>query len=221
MCGRFTLTLEASEIQLEFGVDDVREEWAPRYNIAPSQEVAIIKNTEAGKLSWARWGLSPSWAKDPKVSQRMINARGETIQEKPSFRGAFLSRRCIVLADGFYEWKKGGKAQPYYFCLKDKKPFGFAGLWEIWQTNPEGMSLQTCTIITCEANELVSKVHERMPVILPREKIGEWLGANRPDLLKNLLVPYSADEMTTFAVSTLVNSPTNDSRECIKPIAVL
>ena len=221
MCGRFTLTLEASEIQLELGIGDVPENWHPRYNIAPSQDIAIIKNTEASKISWARWGLVPSWAKDIKMGQRLINARGETIQEKPSYRNAFKSRRCVVLADGFYEWKKGvknQKSQPFYFYLPGKKLFGLAGLWETWQSKSDETVLQTCTIITCEANELVSKVHERMPVIFTKEQIWKWLDEKDPALLQNLLIPYSSDEMMTFPVGSMVNNPSYDLVNCIQPI---
>jgi len=220
MCGRFTLTLEASEIQLELGIEELPESWHSRYNIAPSQDVAIVRNTETGKLSWARWGLIPPWAKDSRIGQRLINARSETLQEKPSFRNAFLKRRCIVLADGFFEWKKGQKAQPYYFHLRDRKLFGFAGLWETWRAKPDSTPLETCTIITCEANELVSRVHARMPVILTKGNIWRWLSEESPAMLKELLIPCPSGEMDAFAVSTVVNSPVNDTINCIQPIDV-
>ena len=221
MCGRFTLTLEASEVQLELGVRDIPDNWQSRYNIAPTQDVAAIMNSDISKVSWLRWGLIPSWAKDVKIGQRLINARSETIQEKPSFRSGFKSRRCIILADGFYEWQKGvknQKSQPYYFHLKDRKLFGFAGIWETWQSKPDEAVLQTCTIITCVANELVSKVHERMPVILREKNLWKWLSESNSDQLQDLLVPYPSNEMIAFPVSPIVNSPNYDKVNCIRPI---
>ncbi len=173
-------------------------------------------------ISQLKWGLVPSWSKEARTSQGLINARAETITEKPSFREAFKSRRCIIPASGFYEWQKQtkGAKQPFYFYLKEKDVFGFAGLWEEWLDKESGELLETCTIITTEANEVLKPVHERMPVILKPESYDEWLDAKVKDTddLQKLLVPYPAREMESHAVSTSVNIPDTNSEELIKPI---
>jgi len=191
----------------------------PRYNIAPTQSVIVVNDTGQRQLVQMRWGLIPSWAKDPAIGNRMINARAETLTVKPAFRVALRKRRCLILADGFYEWQKKEKIkQPMFIRLKSREPFGFAGLWEHWNS-PEGEEILTCTIITTEANELLKQVHERMPVILPREKEDEWLDPNaEPSRLLELLKPYPSDLMEFYEVSRLVNSPANDTPDCIVPV---
>jgi putative SOS response-associated peptidase YedK len=222
MCGRFTLTVDAESIQMNFPWLKVPEPIKPRYNIAPSQPVAVIANTNEKKLDFLIWGLIPSWAKDPKIGNRLINARGETLAEKPSFRAAYRRRRCLILTDGFYEWVKqpGQKTKsPFYVQLKSKQPFVFAGLWETW-FSPDGSELKTTTIITTEPNDLISRIHARMPVIIPEQAYNLWLESTEksPEELNHLLKPFPSDEMIQFPVSRVVNSPTNDSPECIEPL---
>ncbi len=191
------------------------------YNIAPSQPVAVVANDGKNTLDYYLWGLIPSWAKDPSIGSRMINARSETLSEKPSYRNAFRRRRCLVLADGFYEWKASPAKKskiPMYIQLKDGKPFALAGLWEDWQ-GPEGSRILSCTIITTQPNSFMKDIHDRMPVILPESAYAAWLDpveAN-PALLQPLLQPYPADAMRAYEVSTLVNSPGNELAACILP----
>jgi putative SOS response-associated peptidase YedK len=220
MCGRCTLTPSAAEIEARFGLP-VPAGYTPRYNIAPTQEIlALLDDSQGRRLEIFRWGLIPHWAKDAKIAQKLINARAETLFEKPSFRDAAKKRRCLVIADGFYEWRATvkGKKTPVYVRLKSKEPFGFAGLWERWNS-PEGQIIQTCTIVTTKPNELIKPIHNRMPVIVPRELEELWLDPSpRTDReLESILQPYTAEEMEFFEVSPLVNSPTNDGPECIKP----
>lgn len=219
MCGRFTLAADPSKIQEAFPFVSVPAETPQRYNIAPTQPVAVVPNDGKNRLDYFVWGLIPSWAKDPEIGNRMINARAETLAEKPAYRAAFRRRRCLVLADGFYEWKQvpGRKVkEPIYFRLKDGKPFAFAGLWEIWNST-DGSQVLSCAIITTEPNGLVEPVHNRMPAILPAESYAAWLDPEEqaPARLSGLLKPYPAGEMTAYPVSTVVNSPGNDSAECI------
>jgi putative SOS response-associated peptidase YedK len=221
MCGRFTLFTPWEQLELAFPFLEGDFEAPPRYNIAPSQQVAAVPNREEKRVSLFHWGLIPFWAKDPKIGNRMINARAETLAQKPSFRNAFRRRRCLVLADGFYEWRKvEGQRQkiPYLIRLKSGQPFAFAGLWESWRL-PGGGELLSCTVITTRPNELVAPIHNRMPVILPPEAYMSWLdpAERSPDELAPLLLPFPAAEMTAFAVSTLVNSPSNDLPACIAP----
>jgi len=220
MCGRFTLTLDLAEVQQAFDLSSPPPaEFAPRYNIAPSQAVAVIANGPSRKLEFFKWGLIPSWAKDPKVGNRMINARAETLNEKPSFRTALKKRRCLILADGFYEWKKEGKTKtPMYLQLKEGEPFAFAGLWETWKS-PEDEVIKSCTIITTGPNALVKKIHDRMPVILPAKAYDLWLSPDELPAEKALplLKPFAASQMKAVPVSPLVNNPAFDSRECIIP----
>lgn len=223
MCGRFTLTVDPAQIQAAFPWLEVPPGVTPRYNIAPTQPVAVVTNNGENRLDFFVWGLIPSWAKDPEIGSRMINARAETLAEKPSFRTAFRRRRCLVLADGFYEWRQepGAKAKtPMYIRMESGEPFAFAGLWESWNS-PDGSNILSCTIITTEPNALTAKIHNRMPVILPSEAIGEWLdpGERKPEELNRFLQPYPANEMIAFPVSRLVNSPQNESPECIAPLA--
>jgi len=219
MCGRFTLTVDPGQLQEAFPWVDIPENIAQRYNIAPSQPVGIVPNDGKNRLDFYNWGLIPFWAKDPKIGNRMINARSETLEEKPSFRGSFKYKRCLVLADGFYEWRKQpGKTSkvPYFIHLKDHSPFAFAGLWDAWHSD-DGSEVRSFTIITTEPNELIEQIHNRMPVILAQDSYQAWIkeGENDAQLLKSFLRPYPSDEMDAYPVSRAVNSPQNDSPECI------
>jgi putative SOS response-associated peptidase YedK len=221
MCGRFTLRTAPAELVEIFRL--LREpELAPRYNIAPTQKVAVVRPAEgaARELTLMHWGLIPSWSKDPKMGARLINARGETVADKPSFRSAFKRRRCLIPADGFYEWAQtdGNTKQPLLIGLKNGSPFAFAGLWEHWEG--EGRPVESCTIITTHANELLRPIHDRMPVILPEERYDAWLDSDNDgrERLQEFLVPFPADELAFVAVSTAVNNPRNDSPDCVKPL---
>jgi putative SOS response-associated peptidase YedK len=226
MCGRFTLILEPDDLEEELNLGQVTTEYSPRYNVAPTQPVAFVADSAVQKVEMFRWGLIPSWAKDPEIGSRMINARAETLQEKPAFKQAFMHRRGLVLASGFYEWKKenGGKnalKTPLYFKLTHQRAFAFAGLWELWKP-AEGEPVKSCTIITCAANELMAPVHDRMPVILDKERMLRWLDPRTPlNEAYVLLAPYPAGEMEMYPVSTLVNNPRVDRAECILPTATL
>jgi putative SOS response-associated peptidase YedK len=221
MCGRFTLHSSPASISEQFGLK--KSDTAalkPRYNIAPSQPIAAVVQDPKRRLEYLNWGLVPSWAKDPSIGFRMINARAETLVEKPSFRSSFKSRRCLILADGFYEWKQESASRtPIYIQLADKKPFAFAGLWAIW-LSPDGSQIASCTIITTTPNKTIEQVHHRMPVILPPRHYEEWLDISRCDhrSLQDLLKPYPAKETHMYPVSKLVNSPRNDKAECLKSL---
>jgi putative SOS response-associated peptidase YedK len=223
MCGRFTIMIEVDDLKDEFHLEDIPADWKPRYNVAPSQSVAVITAEAQNRLEWMRWGLVPSWAKDISIGSKLINARAETVMEKPSFRQAFNRQRCLILADGFYEWQRpvGGKGAgiPHLFRRADGKPFAFAGLWEIWQPKEGGTPLRTCTIITCAANELVSPVHERMPVMLSGAACWDWLNARTQVESLSLLLPYPAERMTSYPVSRLVNNPAVDTPEVVQRIS--
>jgi putative SOS response-associated peptidase YedK len=221
MCGRYTLTVPVEILAEEFGVTGPLPEVPPSYNIAPTQEVAAVLTDDGERrLEMLRWGLIPSWADDPGIGSRMINARSETVPEKPSFRRAFRERRCLILADGFYEWKRtnDGK-QPYYIRMEGGRPFAFAGLWESWRGGRE--EIRSCTILTTEANDRVSNIHHRMPVILAPEDHELWLDPDvrEADLLLPLLAPYPDDVMEAYPVSRFVNRPTNDDPRCVEPLA--
>ena len=219
MCGRFTLRTPAGAIVEQFHLRG--ELQLPlRFNIAPSQPIAAVRQTVAGgerELAMLRWGLIPFWAKEAAIGNRMINARSETLAEKPSFRAAYKNRRCLIVADGYYEWQKreSGK-QPYYFHRQDDGPFAFAGLWERWDKGPE--PIESCTIITTDANELSRPIHDRMPVILSPEKYDLWLDPEFEETapLQPLLQPYPSDDLVAEPVSTHVNRPTNDDPRCIE-----
>ena len=221
MCGRYTLSTPAGDLAQKFGVVGGTPSLQPRYNVAPTQEVAAVLAGGGGRrLELLRWGLIPSWAKDPEIGNRMINARAETVAEKPSFRKAFRQRRCLIPADGFYEWQKtnNGK-QPFYIRMKDGSPFAFAGLWESWHADDE--DVRSCAIITTGANEVVGEVHGRMPVILAPEDHDLWLDPDfdETDPLASLLKPYPPDAMEAYPVSRFVNSPRNDDERCVEPVA--
>lgn len=229
MCGRFTLTADTQAIVQAFPGFALPENYTPRYNIAPTQHIAVIPNDGKQRIALFRWGLVPAWAKDLKIGNRMINARAETVAEKPSFRAAYRRRRCLILADGFYEWQKvpGQKHKtPHYIRLKSGRPFAFAGLWEAWrppeEENGKDERIYTCTIITTTPNELMAPLHDRMPVIIPPSAYERWLATEEqhPDQLGNLLQPYSADVMTHYPVSHMVNSPATDHPGCILPVAI-
>jgi putative SOS response-associated peptidase YedK len=219
MCGRFTLALDADGLQQAFPGFTLPPRVAPRYNIAPTQPVLAVPNNDKNQIEYMVWGLIPGWAKDTKIGNQMINARAETLGEKPSFKNAYKRRRCLILADGFYEWKKEGSGKtPMFVHLKDREPFALAGLWEIWHPGDE--SIVSCTIITTEPNELMATLHNRMPVILPQSAWNEWLdpAERQPHTLNELLTPYPADQMQAYAVSPMVNSPANDAPECLLPV---
>ena len=222
MCGRFTLFDTAASLAEEFGVEEVPT-LSPRYNIAPSQAVAAVRNPRGGSARSAgllHWGLIPSWAKDPSIGNRMINARAETAAVKPAFRSAIRSRRCLVPADGFYEWKRtGGRKQPYYIRRRDGRIFAFAGLWESWE-GPGGAAVESCAILTTLPNDLLRPIHDRMPVLVSPRDYDLWLSpeARDPEALAPLFCPYPSEEMIAFPVGTAVNNPKRDSPDLIEPL---
>ncbi len=221
MCGRFVLFSSLEEIREAFGVQQVRYQVEPSYNVAPTQSVAVVVQREGvNTLEKMRWGLIPAWAKDPSIGSRMINARAETVGEKPSFKRPLKDRRCLVVANGFYEWQKTGQAKiPMFIRLKSGQPFGFAGLYDVW-TSPEGEAVASCTIITTNANDLMLSIHDRMPVILPKSQEATWLdpAIQRAADVLPLLVPYSAADMEAYPVSRSVNSPENNSPDLIRAV---
>lgn len=222
MCGRFTLTADPDQLREAFPWLEIPEgALTPRYNIAPSQPVAVIPNDGKNRLDFFVWGLIPSWAKDPSIGNRLINARAESAHEKPAFRGALRRRRCLIPADGFYEWKSlpDRKAkQPMYIRRIDDQPFAFAGLWEVWNA-PDGSQIPSCTILTTQPNDLLRPIHNRMPVILSPEAYTTWLTPEEVALetLQRWLKPYPSLEMKMYPVSTLVNNPANEVPACIQP----
>jgi putative SOS response-associated peptidase YedK len=223
MCGRYTLSTPVGTLAEEFDIAEPLPELQPNYNVAPTQEVpAVLAGNGGGerRLEMLRWGLIPSWADDPGIGARMINARSETVAEKPSFRRAFKDRRCLIPADGFYEWQKtnDGK-QPYYLRMKSGRPFAFAGLWENWKG--DGGEIRSCTILTTNPNDLAREVHNRMPVILPPEVYEIWLDPDlgETDQLLSLLAPYPPGDMEAYPVSRRVNSPSNNEPSCVESVA--
>jgi putative SOS response-associated peptidase YedK len=223
MCGRFTLTDPDADLAVQFNLPGVPE-MSPRYNIAPTQPVAAVRvqaATAQREMVLLRWGLIPFWAKDLKIGARMINARSETVAEKPAFRAAFRERRCLVVADGFYEWQKqNGTKQPYFIRLQDTHPFAFAGLWEHWK-GPDDTIVESCTLLTTQPNELLKPIHNRMPVILHPRDYDLWLDheVQKAALLQHLFHPYPAGQMDAYPVSRWVNSPANDDPSCIQPLS--
>lgn len=222
MCGRFTLSLPAGDWdwEAEFGIA-FPQNFHPRFNIAPTQEVLVIVEDDGGRRVEAmRWGLIPPWADDPKIGNRLINARAETVFEKPSFKQAARSRRCLILADGFYEWqRRDGHKVPHFIRLRSGCPFGFAGLWEAWHS-PGGETIKSCTIVTTEANGGLKPIHDRMPVIVGKHDQPDWLSPTLGDRarLEAVLQPYPSEELEAYPVSTLVNAPGNDVPECTQPL---
>ncbi|HMB23699.1 MAG TPA: SOS response-associated peptidase [Anaerolineales bacterium] len=222
MCGRFTLTINPGEAQETFTEYTFPEKFAPRFNIAPTQPVLVIPNDDQNTADFFIWGLIPMWAKDPSIGNRLINARGETLAEKPAFRGSLKYKRCLILADGFYEWKgaPGRKTKtPFFIHMKDRKPFAFAGLWDSWN-GPDGSQVKSCAIITTMPNDLMAIIHNRMPAILHPRDYAKWLDPSpqTPDQLKPLIKPFPDEMMDAYPVGTLVNTPTNDTPELIVPI---
>jgi len=220
MCGSYTLTADAEGIQLAFDLDDVSVWEGPRYNIAPSQMAPAITNRKRKELSLLKWGLVPTWVRDPAIGKRMINARLETAAEKPSFRTAFKRRRCLIPSDGYFEWtKRAGKKAPMYIKRRDREIFAFAGLWENWK-QPDGTWLGTCAILTTEANDFIRPIHHRMPVIIEPEDNDTWLSEEelRPEQWLPLMAGCASEQLTAFEVSRQVNRPINDNPSVISPV---
>ena len=219
MCGRFAMTAPVTTLVKTFAIERNACDLMPSYNIAPGREIAAIVFDGTRRLAQFKWGLVPYWAKDPAVGSRLINARAESLTEKPSFQQAFRRRRCLIVASGFYEWKnQGGEKTPVYIRPKSGGLLCFAGLYDFWGTEP-ARRLATCAIITTAANAAVGAVHGRMPAIIPSEAQGSWLdGAGREPRLLALLRPYQPDDLVIDTVSKLVNSPANDSPDCIRPV---
>ncbi|MBE7534578.1 MAG: SOS response-associated peptidase [Anaerolineales bacterium] len=221
MCGRFTLTVNPAEFEDKFGNFIFPQQFAPRFNIAPSQPTLAIPNNDRFKADFFTWGLVPMWAKDPMIGHRLINARSETLAEKPSFRGSLKYKRCLVFADGFYEWKthRGKKAKtPFYIYMKDRQPFAFAGLWDTWSSS-DGSYLRSCALITTVPNKLMETIHNRMPAILHPRDYAAWLdpSAQTPNQILPLIKPYPAEDMDAHPVSALVNNAHVDAPEMILP----
>ena len=228
MCGRFTLRVSAEEVAAFFEMNGPVPELRPRYNVAPSQPVAAVRAAGTGRqLAMLRWGLIPGWAKDPAIGSRLINARAETAREKPAFRDAFAARRCLIPADGFYEWQRRGEQRhPWFIGTKTDGIFAFAGLWDRWRVRADarlggtlagarsGDTIETCTILTTAANAVLAPIHERMPVMLPRDTFGPWLAGEAVSL-----VPYPSEALSAHRVSALVNRPGNDDQRCAEPLA--
>lgn len=220
MCGRFTSLLTPELLAVIYEIQ-AKIDLQPRYNVAPTQDVLVVREDSAGGRypSYARWGLIPHWAKDMSIGSRMINARSESVHEKPAFRQAIRTRRCIVPASGFFEWAatSAGKV-PHYVTMRDGSPFSFAGIWESWKS-PDGGTVETCSILTTAANQLMASIHDRMPVILHKGEFQLWLDrtVNDPHELQPLYQPYPAELMQEWQVSTAVNSPRNSDPSCIDP----
>ena len=222
MCGRYTLKSPVERLAEKFHLTDALS-LKPRYNIAPSQPVAVVRrlpDNSDRKLVMLRWGLIPAWVKDSTSGAQPSNAKAETAAEKPMFRDAFRRRRCLVPADGFYEWRQEDmRKQPVYICMKDREPFAFAGLWEHWE-NQDGQAIESCTILTTEPNDLLKPIHNRMPVILDPKDYDLWLdpGVRDAGKLRPRLGPYPPEDMNAYPVSLRVNNPLNDDPACIEPI---
>ena len=227
MCGRYTLTPAIDELLTALGLSHLLADHEPRWNIAPSQQVPALRLSEEGELTleFFRWGLVPFWADDPSIGNRMINARGETVAGKPSFRAAFRARRCLILSDGWYEWKKTAEGkQPTRIQLASGETFAFAGIWEHWEPKEETADrwpdvIRSCAIITSEPCDVIRDIHHRMPVVLKREQWDTWLSPDSAsDDLLAMVGPYEGDDLVSFPVSTLVNSPANDVQQCVLPL---
>lgn len=220
MCGRFTLLAEEVEILREFGLSSPIKNYEPSYNIAPGQNVlVIIHDGEEKRAGYLKWGLVPSWAKDPKIGYKMINARSETADEKPSFKNLMARKRCLIVADSFYEWKKTDNSkQPKRIQLQDRRLFAFAGLWDKWQQGDE--ELFTCTMLTKDANDFMREIHHRMPIILPKDKEDEWITPRniQPNRAKQFVQDINMDEMKAYDVDTYVNAAKNNDEACIAPL---
>lgn len=216
MCGRFQLSVKGKHISERFNIEVFDEFYKPNFNCAPSQKLPVITNTEPAKLSYFKWGLIPFWAKDPKIGYKLINTRAETILEKPSFKNAFKKRRCLIPANGFYEWKKDANKTPYRIFLKQEKLFTMAGIWETWK-DAEDKEVFSFSIITTTPNRLMDNIHNRMPVILKEEDENKWLNEKDEKALQKLLDPFDPDKMDAYTISKSVNSPANNFVEIIEP----
>lgn len=220
MCCRYTLIVPTAMLESLFEIE-ILGDLPPRYNIAPSQPIPAVRTDRQGQreLALFQWGLIPSWSKEPAIGARMINARAETAAEKPAFRAAMRRRRCLIPADGFYEWAQAGASkQPHYIQMKDGQPFAFAGQWELW-CGEDGSEIESCAILTTEANPLLKPIHHRMPVILRPEDYGRWMDPEneKPAAVTDLLRPYPPEEMAARPVGRRVNSPRNDDPKCLEP----
>ncbi|MDZ7742625.1 MAG: SOS response-associated peptidase [Bacteroidota bacterium] len=216
MCGRYQMSVKKDDIVIRFKVEVYEKLYRPSYNCAPSQKLPVITNLEQSKLNYFRWGLIPFWAKDIKIGNKMINAKAETIDQKPSFKNSFKRKRCLVPGNGFYEWRKEGNEKiPCRIFLKNNELFSFAGIWDTWK-DAEGREINSFSIITTEPNELMEKIHRRMPVILHESSEKSWLNQEDPAILKELLKPYPSEKMLAYPVSKAVNSPVNNSEEVVK-----
>ena len=220
MCGRYSLIADLGELARRFEFDGDQLKFESAYNVAPTQEVLTVVGGATRRGGFMRWGLIPHWAKNASIGSRMINARGETVAEKPAFRDALRRRRCLVLADGFYEWQRtGGAKRPMRIVMRSGEPFAFAGLWSVWR-DPEGKAVPSCAIITTAANDLLRPIHDRMPVVLPKDLEELWLDLSVEDAstLTSIMAPYSADALEAYEVSSLVNSFANDGTEVAAPV---
>jgi putative SOS response-associated peptidase YedK len=218
MCGRFSLTTEEQKLNEFFRLAGGTEPYVPRYNGAPTQNLAVITATEPHRLQYFRWGLVPFWSKELPRSTPVINARTESLEEKPMFRQPFRKRRCLVPADGFYEWAHAGKKQPYRFVMDDESPFAMAGLWDEWGNAP-GKSIMSFAIITTSPNKLMEPIHNRMPAILTKENYNDWLYSNDANTMLELLKPFPESKMKVYKVSEKVNSVKSEGPELIKPLS--
>jgi putative SOS response-associated peptidase YedK len=219
MCGRFSLTVNELELNLRFEIEGGEAPYISRYNCAPTQMLAVITNQAPDRLNYFKWGLIPGWAKDPSIGYKMINARSESISEKPSFRTPLRSRRCLIPADAFYEWKQNGRKVPYRIFLKDSPIFTFAGIWDKWKS-PDGTLVHSFSIITTAANDFMKPIHERMPVILGKEDEKRWLSEINESEILSLLKPYPSDSMDAYSISELINSPRNEGPEVIERVNI-
>jgi putative SOS response-associated peptidase YedK len=226
MCGRFLASKSPDEIARWFATRNATPNSRPRYNVAPTQDILAVRfnpETKERTLDALRWGLVPFWAKDIKIGYSLINAKAETVAEKPAFREAFKSRRCLIAADGFYEWKKldAKTKQPYAIAMKDRSLFGFAGLWERWTDKASGEVVRSCTIITTTPNEVCAPIHDRMPVIVAPEDYAKWLGEDEVDPVRllQMLKPFPAEKMTCSPVDRRVGNVKNDEAALIEPVA--
>ena len=220
MCGRFSLIADLGELARRFEFDGNQLDLEPNYNVAPTQNILTVVGGENRRGGFMRWGLIPHWAKSVSIGSRMINARAETAAQRPAFRDAFRRRRCLVLADGFYEWQRAGSVKkPIRIVRESGEPFAFAGLWAVWK-DPDGNTVPSCTIITTEANDLLRPIHHRMPVILPRQMEEFWLDRDVQDTaaLEDALKADPSELMQTYQISTLVNSPRNNGPQVLEPV---
>lgn len=225
MCGRFIQVSNPEKIKVMISdleiSSSVQSGFVPRYNIAPTQNILTVLNLPVPELAYTRWGLIPFWAKDPAMGVKMINARAETLAEKSSFRTPFRKKRCIIVSDGFYEWRSAGRGKtPFLVRLKSTAPFGMAGLWDQWTDPGTGGKVTSSTIITTTPNDLVSEIHNRMPAILKQQDYHTWLAPeeSRDDVLKECILSYPSEEMEAFEVSRLVNNPSYDAPDCTTPL---